>query len=260
MIRAAEVLAAALAVLPGPVLGLCGQLVHDEIPYTICEAEAGDDLRLFLTDDAGATLGSFERIEAKLATQGLGLGFAMNAGMYHPDRRPVGLYVEAGETQARIVTSAGPGNFGMLPNGVFCVKDGGFAVVESRAFAADPRDCRYASQSGPMLVIDGALHPRFLPDSESKLIRNGVGVSADGSRVFFAIANNPVSFHQFGRLFRDALETPQALYFDGNVSRLHAPGLRRSDWGRQMGPVVGLVVPLDAPAAPALGAAAGEGG
>ena len=256
MIRAAEALAAALAVLPGPVLAHCAQLVHGDIPYTICEAEAGDDLRLFLADEAGAPFGSFERIEAELAGQGLGLGFAMNAGMYHPDRSPVGLYVEAGEMQARIVTSAGPGNFGMLPNGVFCVQDGGFAVVESRAFAADPPDCRHATQSGPMLVIDGALHPRFLPDSDSRLIRNGVGVSADGSRAVFAIANQPVSFHQFGRLFRDALETPQALYFDGNVSRLHAPGLRRSDWGRQMGPVVGLVVPLEAPTK----AAAGEGG
>jgi uncharacterized protein YigE (DUF2233 family) len=260
MIRAVEALAAALAVLPGPVLGACAALLHDEIPYTICEAEAGDDLRLFLTDAEGATLGSFERIEADLAAEGLGLGFAMNAGMYHPDRRPVGLYVEAGETRAPIVTAAGPGNFGMLPNGVFCVREAGFAVVESRAFAADPPDCEHATQSGPMLVIDGALHPRFLPESESRFIRNGVGVSADGSRAVFAISNRPVSFHEFGRLFRDALETPQALYFDGNVSRLHAPELRRSDWGRQMGPVVGLVVPLEAPMQAPTEAAAGDGG
>jgi uncharacterized protein YigE (DUF2233 family) len=247
MSRAAEVLAAVLAVLPAPVLGHCAQLVHDEIPYTICEAEAGDDLRLFLTDAAGATFGGFDRIEAELAGQGLGLGFAMNAGMYHPDRRPVGLYVEEGEARARIVTSAGPGNFGMLPNGVFCVQEGGFAVIESRAFDADPPECRHATQSGPMLVIDGALHPRFLPDSDSRLIRNGVGVSAGGGRAVFAIANQPVNFHEFARLFRDALKTPQALYFDGNVSRLHAPGLGRSDWGRPMGPVVGLVVPQEAP-------------
>ncbi len=244
MIRAAEALVAALAVLPVPALGQCLQLLHEGLPYTVCEAAAGDDLRLFLTDEAGAAYGSFERIEAELAPQGLALGFAMNAGMYHPDRSPVGLYVEAGETRARLITSEGPGNFGMLPNGVFCVRGGEYAVIESRAFAADPPDCRHATQSGPMLVIDGALHPRFLPDSDSKLIRNGVGVSGDGSRAFFAISNRPVSFHQFARLFRDELETPQALYFDGNVSRLHAPDLGRSDWGRQMGPVVGLVVPL----------------
>jgi uncharacterized protein YigE (DUF2233 family) len=243
MIRAAEVLAAALALLPGAALGHCAPLVHDGVPYTVCEAAPGDDLRLFLTDASGAAFGSFERIEAELAAGGMRLGFAMNAGMYHPDRRPVGLYIEEGETRARLVTAEGPGNFGMLPNGVFCIRDGSFAVIESRAFAEGAPDCRHATQSGPMLVIDGALHPRFLEESDSRFVRNGVGVSADGSRAVFAISNRPVTFHQFARLFRDGLGTPQALYFDGNVSRLHAPGLGRSDWGRQMGPVVGLVVP-----------------
>lgn len=223
----------------------CRNLDFDGQPYTVCEAEAGADLRLFLTDPAGETYGSFTRIEAELAGSGQHLAFAMNAGMYHADRRPVGLYLESGRERAAIITRAGPGNFGMLPNGVFCIGDRGFAVVESRAYAARPPGCRHASQSGPMLVIDGALHPRFLPDSTSVYLRNGVGVSADGSRAVFAISNRPVTFHQFGRLFRDGLGLPQALYFDGNVSRLHAPGLGRSDWGRTMGPVVGLVEPAN---------------
>ncbi|WP_209425296.1 phosphodiester glycosidase family protein [Pararhodobacter sp. SW119] len=244
MIRAAEALAAVLALAPVPAIGQCAQLVHEAIPYTICETAAGDDLRLFLTDADGAPFGTFARIEAALAAQGLALGFAMNAGMYHPDRRPVGLYVEAGETRARLITSEGPGNFGMLPNGVFCIGAAGFSVIESRTFADTAPPCDYATQSGPMLVIDGALHPRFLPDSQSRNIRNGVGVSEDGQRAYFAISNQPVTFHEFGGLFRDALRVPQALYFDGNVSRLHAPELGRSDWGRQMGPVVGLVLPL----------------
>jgi len=260
MTRAAKALAVALLGLPTAAAAQCGQFVHDAAPYTVCEVEAGADMRLFLTDPEGATFGSFEKIEAELAQQGLTLGFAMNAGMYHPDRRPVGLYVEDGEEQARIVTAAGPGNFGMLPNGVFCILDEGYAVLESRAFAQSPRDCRYATQSGPMLVIDGALHPRFLAASESRLIRNGVGVSADGSRAFFAISDRPVNFHEFARLFRDGLDAPQALYFDGNVSRLHAPGLGRSDWGRPMGPVVGLVEPQGAGSTAADDGAAGEGG
>ncbi len=94
-----------------------------------------------------------------------------------------------------------------------------------------------------MLVIDGALHPRFLPDSTSRYVRNGVGTSADGRRVVFAISNRAVTFHEFGRLFRDALKLPQALYFDGNVSRLYAPSLNRSDAGFQLGPIIGVVAP-----------------
>ena len=95
-----------------------------------------------------------------------------------------------------------------------------------------------------MLVIDGALHPRFLPRSNSRFIRNGVGVSADGTEVIFAISNERVNFDHFGRLFRDHLKTPNALYFDGKVSRLFAPELGREDLGFPLGPMVGVVVPL----------------
>lgn len=244
--RAAESLGqllatAFLAFVPGLAAADCTDAEFDGLRFSLCEVLAGDDLRLFLNGPDGVAHGSFARIDAALEARGEELVFAMNAGMYHPDRSPVGLYIEDGQALRGIVTSAGPGNFGMLPNGVFCIGAEGFAVIESRTYAEAPPDCRHATQSGPMLVIDGALHPRFLIDSDSLLVRNGVGVSADGLRAVFAISNQPVTFHQFGRLYRDHLGLPQALYFDGNVSRLHAPGLGRSDWGRPMGPVVGLV-------------------
>jgi uncharacterized protein YigE (DUF2233 family) len=212
--------------------------------FTVCEAHLGEDLRLFLNDAEGQVYGSFARIDAALGAEGQHLAFAMNAGMFHPDRRPVGLYVEEGEQAARIVLREGPGNFGMLPNGVFCIADDRFAIYESRAYEDTQPDCRFATQSGPLLVIEGALHPRFLPDSTSQYIRNGVGVSDDGTRAVFVISDQPVTFHRFARFYRDALGLNQALYFDGSVSRLYAPELQRSDWGLPMGPVVGLVAPL----------------
>jgi uncharacterized protein YigE (DUF2233 family) len=225
----------------------CRETEFEGTAYTLCEAAAGDDLRLFLHAADGRPLGGFGRIEAMLEPLGLTLVWAMNAGMYHDDRSPVGLYIEEGRELRGAVTSAGPGNFGMLPNGVFCVSPAGtapaFAVIETRAYAAQPPACRFATQSGPMLVIEGALHPRFIPGSDSRHIRNGVGVSPDGSSAVFAISHARVSFDEFARLFRDALGMPQALYLDGKVSRLHAPDLGRSDLGVQMGPVVGLVVP-----------------
>jgi len=247
--RGPVALALALALawsLPAAAGAACRDTAFEGTPYTLCEVAAGADLRLFLNDAGGEPFGHFARIEAERAEQGERLVFAMNAGMYHPDRRPVGLYVQDGIEVTRALTGASPGNFGMLPNGVFCIgADGRYAVIESRSFVQTRPDCRHASQSGPMLVIDGALHPRFLADSSSAYLRNGVGVSADGARAVFAISNRPVTFHQFGRLFRDHLGLPQALYFDGNVSRLHAPALGRSDWGRRMGPVVGLVAPAE---------------
>ncbi|MEO0905841.1 MAG: phosphodiester glycosidase family protein, partial [Pseudomonadota bacterium] len=136
---------------------------------------------------------------------------------------------------------AGPGNFGLLPNGVFCITEETAQVYETLQYIDEGPDCRDATQSGPMLVIAGALHPRFLPDSTSRFIRNGVGTSADGRRAVFVISNDKVSFHEFGRFFRDYLGLPNALYFDGKVSRLHAPMLDRSDIGFQLGPMVGVI-------------------
>ena len=93
-----------------------------------------------------------------------------------------------------------------------------------------------------MLVIDGDLHPRFLPDSESLNIRNGVGVDAARSRLWMVISDQAVNFHHFARFFRDHLGTPNALYLDGRVSRLHAPAIGRSDLGFPVGPILGVVV------------------
>jgi len=116
-------------------------------------------------------------------------------------------------------------------------------VVESRAFAAAPPACRFATQSGPMLVIGGDLHPRFLPGSDSLNYRNGVGVSADGARAVFAISDARVNFHTFARFFRDGLGLPDALYLDGSISRFYAPDLGRRDGGFAIGPIVGVVEP-----------------
>ncbi|HRK42549.1 MAG TPA: phosphodiester glycosidase family protein [Gemmobacter sp.] len=214
----------------------------DGVDFTLCEVQAGADLRLFHSGPKGL-LGSFGAVNDLLAGEGKTLAFAMNAGMYHRDREPVGLYIENGVQRTAVQTGASNDNFGMLPNGVFCIGETGFSITDSRDFAQAPKTCRFATQSGPMMVKQGVLHPRFIPGGDSKYIRNGVGVSADGQRAVFAISEDSVNFDTFGRLFRDELALPDALYFDGKISRLYAPGLRRSDMGLPMGPIVGLVVP-----------------
>ncbi|MGB1208857.1 MAG: phosphodiester glycosidase family protein [Paracoccaceae bacterium] len=223
----------------------CNTRSHDGARYAICEVDlTRDDLRLFLYDDTFRPYGHFSTLNDALFDQGKRLTFAMNGGMYHNDRAPVGHYVENGTELMRVIPTPGPGNFGLLPNGIFCIQDGRARVQETLAFVRDDPDCRFATQSGPMLVIDGALHPRFLPNSTSRHIRNGVGVSDDGTRAYFAISSDVVTFHEFGRLFRDALAVDNALFLDGRVSRLYAPQIGRSDFGRWMGPILGVVAPF----------------
>jgi uncharacterized protein YigE (DUF2233 family) len=234
-------LALVLGLLANPATASCSDQVFEGASFSVCTAQAGGDLRMFLNGEDGRPFGGFAPLETALHAQGAHLVFAMNAGMFQPDLSPVGLYIEEGRELHRIVTREGPGNFGLLPNGVFCIEQGKLSVLESRAFAASPLSCRYASQSGPMLVIDGALHPSFLPESTSYKLRNGVGVREDGGLAWFVLANTPVTFDRFARFFRDGLGVRNALYFDGSISRLYAPDLGRSGAGFALGPMVGLV-------------------
>jgi uncharacterized protein YigE (DUF2233 family) len=253
MIRAALV---ALGVLTAQVATAsdCESLDFDGARFTACTVDMqSSDVRLFLRDPEGEVYGTFTRLQAGLP-DGVSLNLAMNAGMFHEDLSPVGLYIEDGAEVMRLVTRDGPGNFGLLPNGVLCISDDRADVIESLRFAERTPDCRFATQSGPMLVIDGGLHPRFREHSASLNIRNGVGVSADGRRLVLAISDEPVNFHHFARLFRDRLATPNALYLDGRVSRLHAPGIDRSDFGFPVGPIIGIVE-----TDPAVDGADGEG-
>lgn len=238
-------LAVAATLAAAPAMADCEEIVFDAAPYTVCRIDpAAEDVRLWLRGGDGRILGTFDRLDAALRAEGKTLGIAVNGGMYHDDRRPVGLYIEDGREVAPLVTRAGPGNFGLVPNGVLCLADGRAAILETGAYAEAAPECRFATQSGPMLVIGGALHPRFLPGGTSRNIRNGAGVAPDGT-LWLAISDAPVNFHDFARLFRDRLGTPDALYLDGRVSRLFAADLGRHDAGLPIGPILGTAIPRD---------------
>jgi prepilin-type processing-associated H-X9-DG protein len=168
--------------------------------------------------------------EAKVA-------FAMNAGMYDDAGRPIGLAIVEGKQVHKIALRAGGGNFGMKPNGVFLVRrDGTAEILVSEAFEASD-DIRLATQSGPMLVIDGKLHPAFKPNGDSLYIRNGVGIGPTGTPLF-VISTDPVSFGRMARFFRDRLKANNALFFDGSVSSLWDPANGRMDVVTELGPII----------------------
>jgi len=165
------------------------------------------------------------------------IAFAINGGMYGDDLRPVGYYVEGGERLGELDRGNGEGNFYMKPNGVFFGTGGQWRVLGSNTFFNTVGDRpQFGTQSGPMLVIDGKLHPEIQDNGPSKAIRNGVGVDSKG-RAHFVISGGPVSFGQLARYFRDEVKVANALYLDGAVSSLWDPATGRQDKGR-VGPII----------------------
>jgi uncharacterized protein YigE (DUF2233 family) len=206
--------------------------------FTVCLMDTRRDVfRLMTVDRAGKPLRSFAAVAEALGPRSRDVRFATNAGMFADSGAPIGLYVEDGRTVKAANTNEGPGNFHMMPNGVFSVDADGAVRVETTTeyLARDPRP-EWATQSGPMLVIGGALHPAIQEDGPSRLIRNGVGVR--GARLaVFVISDDPVSFGRFARLFRDELGCTDALFLDGTVSSLWAPSMNRRDSGAPLGPM-----------------------
>jgi uncharacterized protein YigE (DUF2233 family) len=195
--------------------------------YTVCEVDlakhtVSSSLPRALEHEAGRLL------------------FAINVGMFDPALKPVGLYVEQGRELVHVNTSSGYGNFHMKPNGIFYMAAGRAAVAETKAFLKQRPQVDLATQSGPMLVINGRLHPRFDRGSTSLKARNGVGVRADG-KVIFAISQREVSFDAFARLFRDGPNCPNALFLDGgSASSFYAPSLNSHGNILSLGPMLAV--------------------
>lgn len=199
----------------------CRDFSFEAVPYIVCEIDLRSyDVAVFHAGADGKAFGSVEKFDKAMSGEGGPVLLAMNAGMYHEDLTPVGLLVEKGHEVAPLSLADGEGNFFLKPNGVFLIRnDGKAAIMETNAYAAAKPDAAFATQSGPMLVIDGRVHPRFEANGTSRHVRNGAGVR-DGDTVVLAISRSQVSLGSFARLFRDALHCPNALFFDGVVSAL----------------------------------------
>ncbi|MBD8873072.1 phosphodiester glycosidase family protein [Rhodanobacter sp. DHB23] len=187
-----------------------------------------DPLSLHWRDpDSGDAYGDIETLQQWGESRGQQLLFAANAGIYDRQNAPLGLYVEDGKTLVPLNMAHGnpaSGNFSLLPNGVFAIyPDGHAAVRTSAGFKADHKPVRWATQSGPMLVIDGRINPSFVDDSGSLKWRSGVCAKSP-TEVVFAVSEVPVNFHGFAQLFRDRLGCRDALYLDGSISQIFVEG------------------------------------
>ncbi|HEX8907026.1 MAG TPA: phosphodiester glycosidase family protein, partial [Longimicrobiaceae bacterium] len=215
----------------------CSARTIDGARYRVCEipAAAVPRLRLVARDARGRPLRTMARVDTMLRARGERLLFATNAGIYEAADSATGMLVaDGGRVYSRLNQQPGPpdpcatANFYCPPNGVFFVA-GGFGGVLPTSYlaarAASAPAVELASQSGPMLLRSGRLARPFDPASQSRTVRNGVGIRSDGT-IVFAISDDRVTFHQLATAF-GALACREALYLDGTISRLYAgPGER----------------------------------
>lgn len=201
-------------------------------------------LQLFLNDEQGQPFHDFTRLDGWLHKRGKRLLFAVNAGMYHADFSPVGLLVIDGKELAPLNLDDAFGNFFMKPNGVFLVDASGPHVVESSEYPARASGVRIATQSGPLLLRRGRIHPAFQPDSRSRHVRNAVGII--GNKAVFVISEEPVTFYQFATYLRDELGCRDALYLDGSISSVYDARSGRHTVRAQLGPILATTAVLRA--------------
>ena len=231
------------------------QAQNTPFAYSVCriDAKALTDTRYSLqlfwqqsdsNADNNQPLLTFDALLAALPSNQT-LNFAMNAGMYNENYAPIGYTVIEGRERRALNIKEGGGNFHLLPNGVmWWDKSGKVQITESKALDSQLKNIEaqpwYATQSGPMLVINNEIHPQFKSDSTSLKLRNGAGVCSDGS-IQFVNSEAPVSFYQFAALFKDELNCPNALFLDGGIaSALYAPSIDKHD-KKEMGVMIGLI-------------------
>jgi uncharacterized protein YigE (DUF2233 family) len=219
----------------------CRQVSHDRGTYTVCEVDLRKTaVRLYWRRPDGTPYSYLQSLPRSLGGKTEELLFATNAGMFDPNYRPVGLYVEEGEELVRANTKSGYGNFHMKPNGVFYVHGDTAGVLETNAYLKLRPTVDLATQSGPMLVLNGRLHPKFDRASSSLKPRNGVGVR-NPNTIVFAISQGEVSFDAFARLFRDRLKCADALFLDGgSASSLYVPAGGVGGNLLPLGPMLGV--------------------
>lgn len=191
-----------------------------------------------LMSDQNAPYRSLEKLATAYNLSGKSVSFAVNGGMFAGDGRPLGYYVENKKRLKELNQGSGSENFYMKPNGVFYGTGQKWQIKTSDNFFRQVGDRPdFGTQSGPMLVIDGALHPDFAQDGASQAIRNGVGIDGAG-RAHFVKSQGVISFGKFARFFRDQLKVKNALYLDSQVSSLWDPVSNHLDKGMAIGPIV----------------------
>lgn len=208
----------------------------DFVSYTVNPEK--ESVQLFWKNDQLEIFGSIQKLKSWLSTNQKELVFAMNGGMYKKDQSPQGLFIQNGISKSPIDTSNGNGNFYLKPNGIFYISSSKKAFVVATEDFNPNKSIEFATQSGPMLVINGAIHKAFNKNSTNLNIRNGVGILPN-NEILFAMSTKEVNFYEFADFFKRK-GCKNALYLDGLVSRMYHPKAKWIQTDGNFGVIIGI--------------------
>ena len=171
-----------------------------------------------------------------------------NAGMYTSSHEPEGLFIEnrrpINELDKKIIPNTDL-NFYMKPNGVYFIDTAEVNYISKTEdfegyVKKNKINVKYATQSGPMLVIGGEIHDKFKVGSPNLNIRSGVGIISDKKTVFI-ISKTETNFYDFGVLFKEVFNCKNALYLDGAISLMYINDIAPNERGGNFGPMISVV-------------------
>ncbi len=203
---------------------------------------SGDDVHFYLNDKISQPTSSLRTLRYYVEAQNKQFLFAMNAGMYMANKKPLGLYIENTKTLSRLNTRQGlHGNFYIQPNGVFAIGSDGAVIVKTSEWAqyAKNHNVKYATQSGPILVSNKVINPAIQKASASKTIRNGVCIT--DRNLIFTVSRVDVSFSRMAQHFKTDLGCNSALYLDGAISDVMWPQKGIESNSSDLGPMIAVV-------------------
>lgn len=224
-------------------------ITRDSNQKTIIEKRENTPFTEYIVDNQNETIklywkssdtliSKFSKLQNLLNHKNEALLFAMNGGMYQTDYSPLGLYIENGKVIKKINQKNGDGNFYLQPNGVFYIDKLQQGKVVTTANFKLSESIMFATQSGPMLVIDGEINSQFTENSQNLNLRNGVGILPNG-QILLVMSNTTINFYNFANYFKSK-GCKDALYLDGFVSRSFYPKINLKQDDGTFGVIIGV--------------------
>ncbi|MEI2273277.1 phosphodiester glycosidase family protein [Sphingobacterium sp. ML3W] len=200
----------------------CKEKIKNEDQFVIYQVSPDKgNVKLYWKNNDHTILRSIARLKKEVEARNETLLFAMNGGMFEPDNSPKGLYIDNFKMLKSIDTLKGNGNSYLPRNGIFYLTRNNQTVIVKTQKFRQSTEIRYATQSGPMLLMNGEINPIFQKDSKNLNIGNGVGILGNGD-LLFVLPKEEISFYNLARFFKES-GCKNALYLDGFVSRAYLP-------------------------------------